>query len=134
MIKALKMISLCISFGICIVFSGAIAYGGWESIHLPYVSSGWDLRGGCHFTSSNEGWAVGLNGELNIGVLLHYLNGEWLVPVPPVPPDIGNDHWILNGVQFTSSNEGWAVGSSWDISNEGVILDMILGFCFLKYA
>jgi hypothetical protein len=61
-----------------------------------------------HFTSPNEGWAVGEdNADLNDkGVLLHYVDGVWA----PVIPPIVSAYWSLCNVHFTSVDEGWAVG------------------------
>ena len=132
MIRLLKMMSLCISFGLYIVFSVTIAYGGWESINPPYVSTDWDLSS-IHFTSPNEGWAVGTDysavgpdysNEWK-GVLLHYFNGNWTAIYPPYV----SSNWNLNSVHFTSPNKGWAVGSddSDDNGSKGVLLHYLNG-------
>lgn len=119
MANSVRMMSL--SPWICMILSGTTAFAGWEMITLPDLSSGWDLDGGCHFTSSKQGWAAGYSAS-GSGVLVNYSDGEWQLPNSPIPPNIGTDRWRLNGVHFTSSNEGWAVGYSWDQNNEGVIL------------
>lgn len=82
--------------------------GSWTDIKFPYPSVSWWLSG-IHFISSNEGWAVGGDGQQGGkgGILLHYLNGSWTVSSPP---DLGTGSWMLNKVRFTSSDEGWAVG------------------------
>jgi len=89
--------------------------GSWIDINPPTAIPSW--RWGfsdCHFTSSNEGWAVGeayggsLNGgpERYSGVIFHYSNGSW---TSITPPSISLD-WGLSDVYFSSPNEGWAVG------------------------
>ena len=78
----------------------------WTNIEPPNVSTSWFLNS-VHFTSSNEGWAVGVDNQNNRGVLLHNLSGTW---TSVNPPDF-SPSWELNGVYFTSSDEGWAVGT-----------------------
>ena len=90
-----------------LLFSSSFVYGQWDSVNPPSVSSAWDLYG-VHFTSANEGWAVGYDWENQRGVLLHYEGGTWTSVTPPsVSPD-----WFLTGVHFTSANQGWAVGGA----------------------
>jgi hypothetical protein len=99
--------------------------GSWNAFS-PYVSaSAWSLRS-VHFPSANEGWAVGvsLNAQDHFqGLLLHYLNGIWTAVTSPY---VNSPDWILYGVHFTSSNEGWTVG--WDMENgQGVLLHYLNG-------
>ncbi len=98
----------------------------WTKETLPsYVTKGpWGLNA-VHFTSKDEGWAVGkdyqvpLSSGLNIrkGVLLHYLNGIWSFYTPP---DVSDD-WELSGVYFSSPYDGWAVGTDYE-NGTGVLL------------
>jgi hypothetical protein len=93
---------------------------GWTAVSPPTVSSNWFLSG-LHFTSSSEGWAVGtdLSNLANIrGVLLHYLNDSWTAISRP---DVKSTFWQLWDVYFTSSEEGWAVGSDRD-NDQGLLL------------
>jgi len=93
----------------------------WTWVETPYVSSDWSLNS-VHFTSADEGWAVGTDNQNNRGVLLHYLNGTW---TSINPPDF-SPSWELNSVHFTSSDEGWAVGTD-DQNNRGVLLHYLNG-------
>ena len=104
-----------------ILLSHSFVYGGWEKVNPPAVSLDWTLYG-VHFTSRDEGWAVGSDFVNKKGVLLHYLNGSWVSVKPPsVSPN-----WQLYSVHFTSTGEGWAVGS--DLWNEkGVLLHYVNG-------
>jgi len=72
-----------------------------------------------HFTSTDEGWAVGRDRLYVRGifffefyeraVILHYNNGEWnVVPLPSKSKC--TDNWELHSVHFPSAEEGWAVG------------------------
>ena len=118
--KIRRMLILCISLFI-IISSGSLAYGNWLYVTPPSVSSNWYLNG-VHFTSANEGWAVGTDQANLKGVLLHYVNGSWT----SVPPPSVSSNWYLNGVHFTSANEGWAVGA--DQANlKGVLLHYVNG-------
>ena len=104
--------------------------GQWEAVTPPSVGSNWHLAG-VHFTSPDEGWAVGgdLGGASSEdpgasgtattggGVLLHYANGSWSSVVPPSV----SSAWSIEGVHFPVAGEGWAVGR--DIANKkGVLL------------
>jgi hypothetical protein len=62
-----------------VLFSHSSAHAQWASVIPPDVSEEWDLRG-VHFTSADEGWAVGPNWGTGRGVLLHYRTGS--VPGP----------------------------------------------------
>ena len=75
---------------------------------------------GIHFTSANEGWAVGDDLANNTGLLLHYRSGTWTLARLPVV----SASWTLSGVHFTSADKGWAVGSDdTDYTNiRGVLL------------
>ncbi len=85
-------------------------YCEWASVSPPSISSNWSVNS-VHFTSPNEGWAVGNNNNIR-GVLLHYVNGLWTSVTPPEMPKVPDmiDNWWLESVHFTSPNEGWAVG------------------------
>ena len=106
-----------------LLFSCSLVHAQWTSVTPPTVSGDWWLDG-IHFTSPNEGWAVGgsSSGENNrIGVLFHYQNGTWTSVTPPAV----SETWLLNGVYFTSPDEGWAVGWTDDYTNTtstGVLL------------
>ena len=95
----------------------------WTNVDPPYVSSNWSLYG-VHFTSSNEGWAVGEDSANSKGVLLHYLSGVWAsVNLPDFSPS-----WELSGVYFTSPEEGWVVGTEHiEPINRGVLLHYLNG-------
>jgi hypothetical protein len=88
--------------------------GSWTSVSAsPTVacsaSPSWHLNS-VHFTSANEGWAVGEDSScdpLLSGVLLHYLNGTWTSVNPPL---MASSSWNLYSVNFSSNSEGWAVG------------------------
>jgi hypothetical protein len=99
--------------------------GTWTAVSPPYVSSPeWELWG-VYFTSSSEGWAVGVDAEGSVqGLLLHYLNGTWTAVSPPY---VSSSSWSLQGVHFTSSNEGWAVGVDAEGSGQGVLLHYFNG-------
>jgi hypothetical protein len=57
-------------FSITLPLSNSLVYAEWTVITPPVSSSLWSLTG-IHFTSTNEGWAVGSDGSGP--VLLHYL-------------------------------------------------------------
>ena len=68
MLKKHVLISV---FPFCILlFSSSLVYGQWPSAALPSVSSDWALYG-VHFTSPDEGWAVGVDEANHTGVLFH---------------------------------------------------------------
>jgi hypothetical protein len=91
--------------------------GNWTSVNPPAVSSSWDLNA-VHFTSADEGWAVGQVRNMgSMGALLHYKDGVWTSITPPTI----NDSWYLYGVHFTSADEGWAVGGG-GIKDRAVLL------------
>ena len=95
----------------------------WINIEPPDVSSNWSLNS-VHFTSSNEGWAVGEDSANSRGVLLHYLNGTW---TSINPPDF-SPSWGLSSVYFTSPDEGWAVGTEYiNPISRGVLLHYLNG-------
>ena len=93
----------------CNGYTGVLLHyqsGIWAVDTSPTVSPYWCLRG-IHFTSSDEGWAVGMDGYLGAkGALLHYQNGTWT----SVTPLNVSGEWKLTSVHFTSADEGWAVG------------------------
>ncbi len=103
----------------------------WEAMALPEVSSDWELHGffftaagdtSTGGTSAGQGWAVGVDNSGKKGVLLHYINGAWMVVIPPNV----SENWGLFGIHLTSSDEGWAVGV--DYSNQrGVLLQRSKG-------
>jgi len=101
-----------------LLFSESLLYGQWKSVNPPTMS-GSQAFNGVHFTSANEGWAVGsdYNDPIYIGALLHYQDGLWTSVSPPAV----SDDWELRAVHFTSANEGWAVGFDWT-NNRGVLL------------
>ena len=101
----------------------------WTSVSPPSVNStNWDLFG-VHFPSATEGWAVGIDNVNDKGVLLHYLNGQWVSVDLPHPPLSGD--WGLTGVHFTSENKGWVVGQQ-----AGVLQGLLLHYSngIWKYA
>jgi hypothetical protein len=102
-------------------FSSSSVDAEWREVILPYVNYDSPTLRAVHFTSANEGWAVGDDYDLsssNIkGVLLHYSSGIW---TPVIPPNVSSD-WRINAVHFTSANEGWAVGYD-SINSNGVLL------------
>jgi hypothetical protein len=80
--------------------------GTWTAVTPPAVSSACSLFA-VHFTSPNEGWAVGKDYNKSKGVLLHYSNGIWTSEkVPDVSSDLS-----LFGVFFSSADQGWVVGT-----------------------
>jgi immune inhibitor A len=102
-------------------FIPTIGVDGWTAVSSPDVSSGWWLNG-VHFSSSDDGWAVGEDDSNSRGVLLHYANGSW---TPVSPPDV-SPWWGLNGVHFSSSDDGWAVGIDYE-NALGVLLHYVKG-------
>ena len=86
----------------------------WESILPPPNVS---KLHGVHFTSEDEGWAVGVDNTNGRGVLLHYMEGAW---TSVEPPSISTN-WDLWDVHFTSTNEGWAAGRD-GVTGTGVLL------------
>jgi len=88
--------------------------GSWSAVDLSGpLPDRWGLRT-VYFISPDDGWAVGW-GELAsgfaFGVIFHYSGGTWSLESAPL--DIF-DYMELNSVQFTTADEGWAVGVSWD--------------------
>ena len=84
--------------------------GTWTSVPPPSVPwNRWYLAG-VHFTSADEGWAVGYDEQVYGGVLLHYQSGTWTSVTPPNIPNDPIGDYRLEGVHFTSADEGWAVG------------------------
>ena len=81
--------------------------GKWSAVAPPPVSPDWRLSG-VHFTSPNEGWAVGADKASGIGVLFHYSGNSWSFAIS----SYDGIYWLLNSVHFTSPGEGWAVGSA----------------------
>jgi hypothetical protein len=100
-----------------LTYPNSRVYAEWSVISPPYLSPNWYLNG-VHFTSSNEGWAVGDDSVNERGVLLHYYNGIWTAINPPNV----SSRWGLTSVHFTSANEGWAVGRSSIGVGKGVLL------------
>jgi hypothetical protein len=106
------------------LYSGCLLHysrGKWSSVSPPYVSSEWRLNN-VHFTSADEGWAVGSDWTNKRGVLLHYSGGIWR---SVYPPSVSTD-WELNSVHFTSADTGWAVGSD-QANKRGVLLQYSQG-------
>ena len=106
--KWFYLISIPIFIILCLQSS---AYGQWKSVTPPTLSGEWTLLD-VHFTSANEGWAVGYGAYE--GTLLHYKDGNWTLAEPPM-----HANGSLTGVHFTSAGEGWAVGRSF---NQGSLL------------
>ena len=96
----------------------ALHYVGdtWTTVSLPSVSEKWELHN-VHFTSSNEGWAVGEDDANKKGVLLRYSGGIWT----SVPPPSVSAEWWLYKVHFISPDKGWAVGED-KANKKGVLL------------
>jgi hypothetical protein len=96
---------------IILLTSYSSVYGQWKAFTLLDVGWGWEIRG-VHFTSADEGWAVGAvypnPGEPAKGLVLHYKYGAWAPVTPLVDLDYNKE---LYGVHFTSATEGWAVGA-----------------------
>ena len=90
-----------------VVVSNSLVYAGWEVVDTPFVSAFWDLRS-VHFTSKDEGWAVGGDDVRKEGVLLHYKDGKWNEVLPPTVSS--KSGWYLKSVHFPSATEGYAVG------------------------
>ena len=114
-----KWIIIILVTSVVLLFSHKSAHSQWTSVVPPAVSDVWSLNG-VHFTSANEGWAVGedaANADNERGVLLHYQNGTWSSVTPPNVSGC----WYLFKVHFTSANEGWAVGADMS-NNKGVLL------------
>jgi len=98
--------------------------GSWTSITPPYVSSYWGLSG-VRFISSDEAWAVGEDFENGRGVILHYVRDEnGNVSWKSVPPPDVSSNWGLSSVDFTSPDEGWAVGEDFE-NKRGVLLHFL---------
>ncbi len=104
-------------------------YGDWTNIAPPVVSASpgayWSLNS-VSFPSTNEGWAVGEDDTNYLtsktGVLLHFTNGTWTnATLPSVSPV-----WWLNGVNFPSAAEGWAVGAKGDSVDKNANLQGVL--------
>ena len=102
-----------------LLLSHSSVYAEWTMVTPPTGNQYWEVVR-VHFTSTNEGWAVGYNYGADIGTLLHYQNGTWSMITPPSV----SWNWGLYGAHFTSANEGWAVGWSRfnDDSHAGVLL------------
>jgi hypothetical protein len=86
-----------------LLFVQSLAHSQWTSVTPPTITGDWNLLD-VHFTSANEGWAVGWDDTNDRGVLLHYQTGIWTSINPP------DGTYGLTGIHFTSANEGWAVG------------------------
>ena len=113
-----KRVGVIILYLLVVVFWSSFVYAQWTSVVPPSGTAGWVLQA-IHFTSPDEGWAVGLDGVNSQGVLLHYSEGSWSTVVPPTV----SPNWSLYGVHFASPNEGWAVGQSYFLGHEtGVLL------------
>ena len=82
----------------------------------PDVSTRWTLSA-VHFTSPDEGWAVGEDLSNQKGILLHNLRGSWIV----VTPNVLSGSWRLNSVHFMSPDEGWAIGEDQE-NNRAIVL------------
>ena len=56
------------------------------------------------------------------GILLQYLNGIWKAIDPPYV----SANWYLSRVQFTSADEGWALGND-ESNSRGILLHYLKG-------
>jgi hypothetical protein len=97
-----------------VLFSDSSVYGQWTAVVPSAINEMLELQG-VHFTSADEGWAVGRDSYQ--GALLHYQNGIWTQIVSPTV----SEDWHLTSVHFTSTDEGWAVGYDFN-NNRGVLL------------
>ncbi len=106
---------------IILLLSHSSVRAQWTSVPPPTVDGNWFLTG-VHFTSANDGWAVGTNyvgaDSSHVGVLLRYQNGSWASVAPP--PTVSS-RWGLEAVHFTSADEGWSVGFD-SANSRGVLL------------
>ena len=104
-----------------LLLSGSRVCAGWVDLSPPDVSPDWSLYG-VHFTSADEGWAVGTDYYNRKGVLLQFASNTWTSVDPPVvSPD-----WELFSVHFTSPTLGWAVGRD-HVNSRGVLLRYLDG-------
>jgi hypothetical protein len=97
---------------IILLCSNSSGYADWTVVNPPSVISDWQLNK-VHFTSANEGWAVGQGISNLVGVILHYSNGSWTNVSPPIL-DSAWDDWGLFDVNFITPDLGWAVGYQFD--------------------
>jgi hypothetical protein len=100
--KQLLISSLC--FIILLLCSSTFVCAQWSSASPPSVSTNWWLTG-VHFTTADEGWAVGGDVANGRSLLLHYSGGAWSSVLGP--PAMNG---VVYAVHFVSSDEGWAMG------------------------
>jgi hypothetical protein len=96
------------SRGVLLHYSG----GTWSSVNPPSVSANWTFLA-VNFPSSVEGWAVGADYTIlgsPKGVLLHYMTGAWSSVSVTLPSSPAIANWDIEGVHFTTVNDGWAGG------------------------
>ncbi len=92
-----------------LLLPGSPVFAAWVNLSPPAVGQDWGLYG-VHFTSADEGWAVGSETYDIVrrrGVLLHFVDDAW---TPIDPSVVVSLDWELFGVHFTSPDVGWAVG------------------------
>jgi len=112
-----KWVFLFLLPSIIILFSHSLVRAQWHLVYPQGITH--SNLSGVHFTSADEGWAVGTDGSTAnwIGVMFHYQNGTWTKVTPPTV----SGKWSLQAVHFTSADEGWAVGSNHE-NHRGVFL------------
>ena len=100
-----------------LLLSGSLVCAGWVALSPPNVSSDWSLYG-VHFTSADEGWAVGSDIYNGKGVILHFVDESWTSIAPAL---VSLEDLELFSVHFTSATEGWTAGrDNWN--GRGVLL------------
>ncbi len=110
-----------------LLFPGSLVFAAWVNLSPPAVGQDWALYG-VHFTSADEGWAVGSETYRHC-------------PSQGCPPpfcgrcldtdrrpfaESGQPDWELFSVHFTSPNVGWAVGRD-NTNTKGVLLRYLAG-------
>jgi len=110
-----------------LLLPGSLVFAAWVNLSPPAVGEDWALYG-VHFTSADEGWAVGSETYDIVrrrGVLLHFLDDAWIpTDVPLLSPH--SLDWELFSVHFTSPDAGWAVGRD-NTNTKGVLLRYLAG-------
>jgi hypothetical protein len=94
----------------------------WASVLPPEVSANWGLNK--IRILSGVGWAVGVDGASQQGVVLQFKNHVWSVfDLPNV-----SSNWELTSISFTSANDVWAVGVDFSSgSRKGIMLHLAKG-------
>ena len=110
-----------------LLLPGSLVFAAWVNLSPPAVGQDWGLYG-VHFTSADEGWAVGSETYEIVrrrGVLLHFVDDAWTqADVPLLSPD--SLDWELFSIHFTSPDVGWAVGRD-NTNTKGVLLRYLAG-------